>query len=156
MQYFKREMHEGYQESSVGKAQRLSCPESNPVIFRYDRSVTHHSVVVFRHDNSAGHHINISVGPFRHDGSTGRSQRTNTTTTSADLTGIHGTAAYSNMLLYQLTINSTEDAYKLKFKAAKERKNSRSEFSTVFEHCNHFVLLQHVDSKLQTDINQNS
>ncbi|KZV34367.1 hypothetical protein F511_36137 [Dorcoceras hygrometricum] len=76
MQYSKRAMHEGYPESSVGKAQRLSCVESNPVIFRYDRSVFHHSVVVFRHDNSVGQHINISVGPFRNDGSAGRSQRT--------------------------------------------------------------------------------
>ncbi|KZV55075.1 hypothetical protein F511_31671 [Dorcoceras hygrometricum] len=75
MQYFKSAMHEGYQKSSVGKAQRIRCAESNPVIFRYDRSAAHHSLVVFRHDNSAGHHINISVGRFRHDGSAGRSQR---------------------------------------------------------------------------------
>ncbi|KZV52356.1 hypothetical protein F511_22559 [Dorcoceras hygrometricum] len=76
MQYFKRAMHEGYQESSADKAQRLGCAESNPVIFRYDDSTDHHNVVVFRHDDSVGHHINISARSFRHDGSAGRSQRT--------------------------------------------------------------------------------
>ncbi|KZV22828.1 NBS-containing resistance-like protein [Dorcoceras hygrometricum] len=128
MQYFKRAMHEGYQKSSVGKVQRLSCAESNPVIFRYDRSAVHHSVVVFRHDNSADHHINNKVGPFRHDGSAGRSQRVKesvyngimlniTPTTSTDharTQGYTAPAAYSNMLLYQLARNSSEDVYKLK------------------------------------------
>ncbi|KZV19841.1 hypothetical protein F511_33632 [Dorcoceras hygrometricum] len=42
------------------------------VIFR---SVYQHSSVVFRHDDSAGHHPDDSIGPLRHDNSTGRSQR---------------------------------------------------------------------------------
>ncbi|KZV56583.1 hypothetical protein F511_43459 [Dorcoceras hygrometricum] len=51
-------MHErGYQESSVDKAQRLSCADlinhHHLVIFRCDDSADHHKAVVFRHDDSA-------------------------------------------------------------------------------------------------------
>ncbi|KZV18604.1 hypothetical protein F511_42032 [Dorcoceras hygrometricum] len=41
------------------------------VIFR---SIDHHKSVVFRHDDSAGHHLDDSIGPFRRNNSTGRSQ----------------------------------------------------------------------------------
>ncbi|KZV15562.1 hypothetical protein F511_16632 [Dorcoceras hygrometricum] len=80
MQYLNRAMHEqGYQESSVDKAQRLSCADlinnHHLVIFWYDESADHHKAVVFRHDDSAGHHIKSSVGPFRSDDSADRSQR---------------------------------------------------------------------------------
>ncbi|KZV36102.1 hypothetical protein F511_19603 [Dorcoceras hygrometricum] len=70
---------QGYQESSVDKAQRLSCEDlinhHHLVIFRCDDSADHHKAMVFRHDNSAGHHIKSSVGPFRLDDSADRSQR---------------------------------------------------------------------------------
>ncbi|KZV52586.1 hypothetical protein F511_26347 [Dorcoceras hygrometricum] len=153
-------MHEDTNESMVSKAQQRSCAESDPVIFRYDRSSAHQSLMVFRCDNTVGHHINISVGPFRHDGSAGRSQRTkgnsvhrgiklnmkcvyenakqivatthyvitahsiSSVITSSIRTSKQlpprqisqeytAPASYSNLLLYQLTRNSTEDVYKL-------------------------------------------
>ncbi|KZV35903.1 hypothetical protein F511_36138 [Dorcoceras hygrometricum] len=69
----------GYQESSVYKAQRLSCADlinhHHLVIFRCDEAADHHKEVVFRHDDSAGHHIKSIVGPFTREDSTGRSQR---------------------------------------------------------------------------------
>ncbi|KZV41820.1 DEAD-box ATP-dependent RNA helicase 16-like [Dorcoceras hygrometricum] len=127
MQYFQRAMHEGYQESSVGKAQRLSCAESNFVIFRNLRSVSHHSVVVFRHDYSAGHHINISVGPFRHDGSTDRSQRTKEISSQED-------QAQYLFQIYRALSNSKSKLKSIKnhlLKAAKERKNYLPEFAKI-------------------------
>ncbi|KZV50779.1 hypothetical protein F511_11556 [Dorcoceras hygrometricum] len=50
MQYLNRAIHEqGYQESSVGKAQRLSCADlinhQHLVIFRCDDSVDHHKAL---------------------------------------------------------------------------------------------------------------
>ncbi|KZV15530.1 TMV resistance protein N-like [Dorcoceras hygrometricum] len=47
MQYLNRAMHEqGYQESSVEKAQRLSCADL----------INHHHLVIFRCDDSVDHH----------------------------------------------------------------------------------------------------
>ncbi|KZV41469.1 mechanosensitive ion channel protein 6-like [Dorcoceras hygrometricum] len=75
MQYLKRAMHEGYQETSISKAQRLSCADtSSSYDLGCDDSSDHHRAVVFRHDDSASHH-NSDVGPFRQDDSIGRSQR---------------------------------------------------------------------------------
>ncbi|KZV20338.1 hypothetical protein F511_41643 [Dorcoceras hygrometricum] len=186
MQYFIRAMNEGYQESSVGKAQRFSCAKSNPVIFRYDRSAAHHSVLVFKHDNSAGLNINTSIGPFRHDGSASRSKRTKEFSSQENqaqyITAIQHErnipkliskllnlaqfvpqisvrrlpkkisqeytepAAYSNLLLYQLTRNSTEDDYKLKFKAAREQKN---DWSTIAKISNSAITSRSINTSSQ-------
>ncbi|KZV18960.1 hypothetical protein F511_28066 [Dorcoceras hygrometricum] len=70
-------MHEGYQESLVGKSTKTQLCRSHhhhPVIFRCDDSADHHRAVVFRRDDLVGHH-NSNIGPFRHDDSAGRSQR---------------------------------------------------------------------------------
>ncbi|KZV53625.1 hypothetical protein F511_29847 [Dorcoceras hygrometricum] len=134
-------MNEGYQESSVDKAQRLSCADlinhHHLVIFRCDDSADYHKAVVFRHDDSAGHHIKSSVGPFRRDDSAGRSQR------AKELSSQRNQAQYLHEEL-------NRSHYQLESKAAKEQKNYGLTITKIHEHCNNFTLLNSDESSLQT------
>ncbi|KZV14009.1 hypothetical protein F511_44627 [Dorcoceras hygrometricum] len=134
MQYLNRAMHErGYQESSVDKAQRLSCADlinhHHLVIFRCDESADHHKAVVFRHDDSTGHHIKSSVGPFTLYDSAGRSQR------AKELSSQRNQDQYLHDEL-------NRSHYQLKSKAAKDQNNYGLTIVKIHEHCNNFALLK--------------
>ncbi|KZV47361.1 hypothetical protein F511_35632 [Dorcoceras hygrometricum] len=151
MQYLNRAMHEkGYQESSVDKysttTQLCRSHQSSSSCDLQVRRLSRPSqgIMVFRHDDSAGHHIKNSVGPFRHDESSDRSQR------AKECSSQRNQAQYS----------TTQLSKKLKMernhlpKAAKEHKNYDSTIAEIHEHCNNFVLPKYGDSTLQTSINR--
>ncbi|KZV48903.1 hypothetical protein F511_16819 [Dorcoceras hygrometricum] len=145
MQYLNRAMHEqGYQESSVDKAQQLNSADlinhHHLVIIRCDDSADHHKAVVFRHDDSAGHHIKSSIGPFRSDDSASRSQR------AKELSSQRNQDQYSMIKLstkIRMEINNLP-------KATKEQKNYGLTIAKIHEQCNNFALLNSGDSSLQT------
>ncbi|KZV16865.1 hypothetical protein F511_35277 [Dorcoceras hygrometricum] len=89
---------------------------------RCKESADHHREVVFSHDDSAGHH-NINVGPFRHDDSTGRSQRAKEFRSQENqITQDAAPTSCSNMLLTSFSKAQTGNAYK-----PKSRSSNRSE-----------------------------
>ncbi|KZV29449.1 hypothetical protein F511_29293 [Dorcoceras hygrometricum] len=93
--------------------------KQNEVKPQCKESADHHREVVFSHDDSAGHH-NINVGPFRHDDSTGRSQRAKEFRSQEN----------------QTTTNSTRETYpKADIKAAKSSSIRTSNLnSTTTDH----------------------
>ncbi|KZV30467.1 aberrant pollen transmission 1 (ISS) [Dorcoceras hygrometricum] len=139
-------MHEqGYQESSIDEAQRLSCADiinHHLVIFRCDDSSDHHKAMVFRHDDSSGHHL-----------------------ATLDLSGATTQPVDRNVprnsALKGIRFNSTtQPSTKLKMernhlpKAAKEHTNYGSTVAKIHKHCNNFALHNSDDSSLQTGINR--
>ncbi|KZV58060.1 hypothetical protein F511_42595 [Dorcoceras hygrometricum] len=127
-----------------------------------------------QHDDSSGHDTS-NVGPFRHDGSVGRSQRakgfiskgnqaqyllppkissklsTNSPFKSA-ASPAHGETQQSTI---QLSLKLKMGKNHLP-KAAKEQKNYWSTITKRYEHCNYFMLLKSGDSGIQTGINRKS
>ncbi|KZV47013.1 hypothetical protein F511_30005 [Dorcoceras hygrometricum] len=158
MQYLNRAMHEkGYQESSVDKAQRLSCEDL----------INHHHLVIFRCDDSADHHKAVW-----YSGTT--TQPTTTSKTVLDLSGAmtqpadHNVQRNSALKEIRLNISYKNEGRSNQLKstalaaarrtqqkplpkAAKEQKNYGSTITKTHEHCNNFALLKSADSSLQTN-----
>ncbi|KZV27774.1 acetyl-CoA carboxylase 2 [Dorcoceras hygrometricum] len=157
MRYSKHAMHEGYQESSVDKSTtpQLCRSHHHPASFRCDDSVDHHRAVVFRRDDSASHH-NSKVGPFRNDGSVGRSQRTKESSSQ-------GNQAHYGWGLptppAQLNNSNPKSSSSRSIKQRKLTQKLKQHWGTIdwsedIEPYNYVALPQRVDSGLPTGINR--
>ncbi|KZV15740.1 hypothetical protein F511_08936 [Dorcoceras hygrometricum] len=116
----------------------------------------HHPPVIFRCDDSVDHHRAVVSGATTQPATIIATLDLSGTTTQPTDHNVQRNSALRGIRLKIPRRNTTGSARKLKYKAAKEQKNTWPTIAKINELCNYFTFLIFVDSHLQTGTNQKS